>query len=248
MKIKLLVTLLLVVAISNAQNIKFGIKGGLNVSTISVSGNKSVDLKTSPAIGFLIGGVAEFKLNEKISIQPELLYSTHSGKQSYKDFFLGSIQTYDYTQTVTLSSISLPVMVKYNFTKNISIEAGPQIGYLLSARSNFTFVTANATISGNGDLSNSQTLVFSSQANKSVNLTHDYQLTKLSFGLNLGGTYSLDNGLFLQARYNLGLTSFSKNANVLSGKDDSGFVPEPRFNGTEMTNSNFQFTLGYNFN
>ena len=55
---------------ANAQEVKFGVKAGLNMSTVQ-GGYYSGAVKP----GFHIGGLAEIKLNDKFAIQPELLYS-----------------------------------------------------------------------------------------------------------------------------------------------------------------------------
>ncbi|WP_456314955.1 outer membrane beta-barrel protein [Pseudomonas shirazensis] len=55
----------------NAQETRFGVKGGLNLSNIvggDVDGTKSL-------VGFHVGGLAEIKITDKFAIQPELLYS-----------------------------------------------------------------------------------------------------------------------------------------------------------------------------
>ena len=55
-------------------------------------------------------------ISEKISIQPELLYSGQGGS------------------SINLSYLNMPLTGKYYITKGFSLEAGPQIGYLLSAK------------------------------------------------------------------------------------------------------------------
>lgn len=100
-------------AFANAQYKDFGLKGGLNVSDLSNS-------EASALVGFHIGGFAEFMIMEKFALQPELLFSTQGAK-------------YD-SGTLNLIYVNLPVMGKYSVTENFSIEAGPQIGFLISAK------------------------------------------------------------------------------------------------------------------
>ena len=100
----------------NAQEVKFGVKAGVNLSSISGDETDDVDGLTS----FHIGGVAEIVFSEKFSFQPELMYSA----QGY------SIDDVD----VKLDYISVPLMAKYYVAEGFSIEAGPQIGILASAK------------------------------------------------------------------------------------------------------------------
>ena len=69
-------------------------------------------------------------------------------------------------------------MAKYFVTNDISIEAGPQIGFLMSAKADGTDVK---------EFSNST-----------------------DFGLNFGGSYYLDENMFLTARYGFGLSEVEK--------------------------------------
>lgn len=111
---KLLFTLLLVAGISsvNAQDVKFGVKTGLNVATIR--GN---NLDVDPRVGLHIGGVAELNLTPKFSIQPELLFS--------------QLGTENSNSKLRTDYISLPIMAKYYLVKGFSIEAGPQFSFLV---------------------------------------------------------------------------------------------------------------------
>lgn len=99
-----------------AQDIKFGAKGGLNFATLS--GDNTGDIGTVTAFNF--GLMAELPITEKFSFQPELLYSGQG-------FSAGN-------NTVALNYLNVPLMGKYYLTKGFSLEAGPQIGYLLSAK------------------------------------------------------------------------------------------------------------------
>lgn len=119
MKKLLLVAAVAVLGFSNvtAQNIKFGVKGGLNFAHIS--GDNTGEFGTVSA--FNLGVMSEIPITEKFSFQPELMYSG----QGY-----GINDTNDF---VSLSYINMPLMGKYYVTKGLSLEVGPQIGYLIGA-------------------------------------------------------------------------------------------------------------------
>jgi hypothetical protein len=167
---------------SNSIDVTFGAKAGLNLATF-IGDPEDVDMKA----GFHVGGMAEIALNEKFSIQPELLYSTQ-GTEAEVVFFNGVNEQRE-TLEYNFSYINLPVMAKYYVTEGLSLEAGPQIGFL---------VNAEAEIDG--------------QTEDADQLLGD--LSTVDFGLNFGLGYKLNSGLNFAARYNLGLSNISDESSV----------------------------------
>lgn len=100
--------------VSNAQEIKFGAKAGLNMS------NFTGDAETDSKIGFHVGAFAEIGINEKFAVQPELLFSMLGAKDDNANY--------------DSNYLLIPVMAKYYATEKLSLEAGPQIGFLMSAK------------------------------------------------------------------------------------------------------------------
>ncbi|MGK0414056.1 MAG: hypothetical protein ACJA1B_002275 [Polaribacter sp.] len=98
----------------NAQDVKFGLKLGMNVASVNGSKANNLDSRT----GFVLGAIAEVPISEKFSIQPELLYSAQGAQQ--RDNF-----KYD------LNYVSLPIMAKYYINKGFTVEAGPQFSFLI---------------------------------------------------------------------------------------------------------------------
>ncbi|MBB4799980.1 hypothetical protein HNP37_000019 [Flavobacterium nitrogenifigens] len=111
----------------NAQEIKFGAKAGLNFSTVNGSNTDNIDYVTS----YHVGLVSEIPISEKFSFQPELMYS----RQGYS--FNNDV--------VAMNYLNIPLMGKYYVTKGLSLEAGPQIGFLLSAKNEEMKVTNSFT-------------------------------------------------------------------------------------------------------
>mgnify|MGYP003576305024 FL=1 len=121
---KIILTAIAVAAFSfaNAQQTRFGVKGGLNLST--VVGGDVDDTKT--LVGFHVGGFAEINIVEKFFIQPELLFSAQGTKVD--GGFGGDVD-------FKLNYLNIPVLAKYYIVDNkFSVEAGPQLGVLLSAK------------------------------------------------------------------------------------------------------------------
>ena len=254
-KVVLAALAVFVFGFSDAQEVKFGAKAGLNITSLAVGSSVG---KGKSGVGFHIGGLAEIKFTEKMSLQPELLYSQESADFNFDDNIFGT--TLSYKQKIKTSKIALPIMFKYYVIKNLSIEAGPQLDYLLSAKSNTTVNIANvATITNDINLNDNSSMI-----NTTINSTgetnsdiayQDHGLKKLNFAFNLGAGYELPMGVFFQARYSLGLTKFVDNANPIAGTDatgtkllDSG-VPsiDNKYDNTSFKASNFQFSVGYKF-
>jgi opacity protein-like surface antigen len=117
-KIILSAVAVLAFGFTNAQGVKFGAKVALNVATLTGDVEDASSL-----VGFQVGGFAEFKISEKFAVQPELMYSTQGASS-------------DSNGDLKLNYINIPVMAKYYVAKSFSLEAGPQIGFLLSAKDN----------------------------------------------------------------------------------------------------------------
>lgn len=103
-----------------AQGISGGLKAGVNFSNQVYSGggfNASADART----GFHVGGYLNLGFSDNFSVQPELLYNSLGAKITDTDFKT------DY--------VSIPVMLKYNPVAIFNIHAGPQFGFLMSAKS-----------------------------------------------------------------------------------------------------------------
>lgn len=103
---------------TNAQQTRFGVKGGLNLT--SFAGGNYYDAKS--LVGFHVGGFAEIKVIERLAIQPEILFSTQGAKLDNLNI------------NSKLNYLNIPVLAKFFVTKQFTVEAGPQIGFLLSAK------------------------------------------------------------------------------------------------------------------
>ena len=163
----------------NAQEVKFGAKAGLNLATIAGDETDDLDSRTS----FHFGAVAEIMISEKFSVQPELLYSAQGAKSTFEDEFEKE------EATVKLDYINIPIMAKYYVAEGFSIEAGPQIGFLMNAEVEFDYTDKEDpefSESGTQDLKD--------------------EIKGIDFGFNLGLGYKMESGLNFGARYNLGLS------------------------------------------
>ncbi len=185
------------------QQVKFGPKAGLNFANLS--GLNDSEMKTS----FHVGAVAEIKFNEKFSIQPEVVYSAQGSSRSGSTTLLGITSSFEGKQK--LDYINVPIMAKYYIIDGFSVEAGPQIGFLMKAESEL-----DTTIAG---------------VNSNVKGDNKDSFKSTDFGLGLGLAYDLPVGLFVNARYNLGLSDIRENTSA----------------GDAVKNNVIQVGIGYKF-
>ena len=144
-----------------AQEIKFGIKGGLNLANL---GDDASDVEHR--FGLHAGGFVSFPLLSNFRIQPEVVYS----QQGAQADFGSDERKYDY--------LNIPVIVKFMLTKNFNVQAGPQLGILLSA---------NEEVSGD-----------------EIDVKDTLKSTDIGVGFGIG--YETSDNVSIDARYNLGFT------------------------------------------
>lgn len=173
-----LITIIAITATTSAQ-IRFGIKGGLNLANQSVKyfiAGASSPLSPDIRVGFHAGVLLDVPLSKHISIQPNLLFSQ-------KGFKLSSNTTGTF-HTGTYNYIELPVNVIYHINEKFSIGAGPYLGYALSGTQSSGFLSVDIPF-GSG------------------------QGRRLDFGLNALIGYEIIDGLVISSNYSLGLANIS---------------------------------------
>jgi len=88
------------------------------------------------SLGFGIYGT--MKLSEKLSIQPELLFKDPRGAANVSPDVFGNANLDPLLANATVSAklayVSIPVLIKYSVTPQLSLGFGPQIGILTSAK------------------------------------------------------------------------------------------------------------------
>lgn len=127
MKKYLLALLLLAGARAQAQTVHFGLKFGVGFSRFvgtDVPDNSLVG--TFRKFGINAGGLAEIGLSDHWAVQPELLFTVKGTKQIF------SAPGSDQVLQQQLRYLDVPVLLKFK-THHVFVEAGPQLGLLLSA-------------------------------------------------------------------------------------------------------------------
>jgi hypothetical protein len=154
---------------AKAQDVHFGIKAGMNASSLNASPANS-DMQTK--IGFNAGILAHIHgSNAQWAIQPEAYYSSEGAKSKSNS-----------DAKTELGFLNIPVLAQYMFDNGFRIELGPQIGFLLNAKSKVNDVSTD--IKDN--------------------------LNSVAFSIPVGVGYLTTSGLGFDARYNFGINDLSK--------------------------------------
>lgn len=180
---------------ANAQqsNTFYGIQAGTNYAryTPRFLNPNTEDVRYAGKVGLYIGGFANFKIGEKIRIQPSLLFASQGSKfinENVPVRLNSNDPTYtefDFVINIIESTIVLPVVVQNYLSEKFYIEAGPQVGYIFSLKDKSVGDTLTSTQNdGTGSLSNND---------------------KLDLGLLVGLGYRLNESFGLNTRYYFGV-------------------------------------------
>ena len=173
----LLLTAFLISGAVSAQNINspkghinIGIKGGVNFYNINNDNAASYDSK----IGFNLGLLGHIHVAKHLALQPEIQYSAQGAKYSDNNG----------DNKINLNYINVPVLLQYMWDNGFRLQAGPQAGILVSAKSDIN--------------------------DNKVDIKNNYK--PLDLGLSFGASYiHPSTGVGIDARYNLGLSNINEN-------------------------------------
>lgn len=147
----------------------FGAKGGVNFSNFSGDGWSDFD-EGNARTAYHLGLVAEVPVSPRFSIQPEVLYSAQGYDIVRRDNAADLEHKLDY--------VTVPVLAKVYLFRGLSLEAGPQFGFLAD----------HEVGTGENDLE-----------------LADDNINNFDLSLGLGASYKFSN-FFLYGRYNAGMT------------------------------------------
>lgn len=162
---------------------KFGVKAGVNMSTMSNGMDFNPDFKMGA--GFRIGGLVNLRWGQRtenslpgtgwFGLQPEVMYS------------MQQVGTAD--ESLKLNIIQVPVMVKIYPTTQLSFEVGPEFSYVISSSPESMAIM-------NGEVQND---------------VKTGDIKGLNVGIGVGLAYDLECGLTIGARYSYGFNKMAKN-------------------------------------
>lgn len=160
----------LFISIANAQH-TIGIKGGVNIASLSgFEGNNRISAHA--------GVFLHHTINTVWCFQPELLFSGEG--QRYIDN--------GEERTLALDYIQLPLMVQYYVVPQFYLEAGPQVGVLISAQDK-------------GD------------ETAHLNVKDDFSAAQIALGIGAG--FKASEQVIIYGRYNFGLTDVTRFDNIV---------------------------------
>ncbi|MBL0258789.1 MAG: PorT family protein [Bacteroidetes bacterium] len=150
-----------------AQNFDAGIRGGLTAT--QVAGDRLTGYNKA---GFLIGGFVSRDFSEKISLRFEIIFIQKGSRKPV------NIDDNTYYR-MRLHYAEVPILLLYNATKTISIEAGPSFG----------------------------SLVFSQEDNELGEIIGAPEFKKFEISANAGLLFHLSDHWLADIRYNWSLTT-----------------------------------------
>lgn len=165
-----------------AQSVEKGIKGGLNLASLSVDDNNDKNLKAGLHAGFF----AKFPLTNALAIQPELLYSAKGIKINYDESNIA-----DGESKFNMNYIDVPVKLVFNLSDDFAFHLGPYFSYLL-----------NANVNTDADVLDFWEIDSEDELDRDRFNTFDYGL--------IGGLEFDLEPVFLGFSYNLGLNQIAK--------------------------------------
>lgn len=152
------------------KHVNVGIKAGLNLYNVNNDNGVKYDAKA----GINLGLLGHIHLSQQWAFQPELVYSDQGAKHIVEGV----------PSRLKLGYINVPLLVQYMFENGFRLQAGPQVGFNINAKS---------------------------EANK---ITTDQKrfYKSVDFGLGAGvGYVDVKSGFGVDIRYNLGLSDINKN-------------------------------------
>ena len=190
MKLKFLISLFTTIISLNLtaqfKGLEYGIKAGINVSSVNETGN-SWRYNYRSLIGGVGGAFVTLPISHNFFIQPELLYTQMGFQNKYNEPFSENYPN-NYNVMNHLSYLNISILAKYKIMKTkISVLAGPQIGFLLSANEKAT-------------------------GYYSLDVKSDYKNSDFS-GV-FGVEYTLPYSFIVSARYQLGLLNTNLNSYI----------------------------------
>ena len=126
-KLFIIVLLVSTCTLTSFAQVSFGVKGGVNSAKtiynklpLGFTSNNEPSWKS----GLQIGIFGQFKLNEKLSLIPELQFIQRGYRVTYA--------ATNYSSSVEINYLELPIFLSYRI-KSVGIDFGPNISYQLSS-------------------------------------------------------------------------------------------------------------------
>ena len=173
-----------------AADVKFGIKGGVNVANVNGNFSDSVSNWKS-RVGFCGGIFLELNIGRLLTIQPEILYTMKGAEATLDEGALtgtGKLR-FDYLEIPILLKVRIPTGDIHPF-----VFAGPAIGFNLKAA--FQDITGSSSdVAGMNKVDYSAVLGGGLQLGRSIHIDARYTLGLQKLEVPDLGTIDLKNGV-----------------------------------------------------
>mgnify|MGYP006365249923 FL=1 len=177
-----------------SQDLLFGFTGGLNMNTISTKSDDG-GLK----VGFNLGGLAQYKLNEKMSLIANIRLSAKG--QQYSKIIENQNDYLKIYHSTSLYYIDFPILFQYHIKDLLGLEIGPSFNFFLSGKDKSKIGNTTSDVR---------------KFEKGSYNPFEFGLTFGIFTRDLG--QSSFNNIFIEFRYFIGLTNvitdYGRNVNA----------------------------------
>jgi len=232
-----------------AQNFKLGTKGGVSIPSLSQKEDNIFAKDFNSRLTVEAAIIAEFSINDHLSIQPELIYAIRGGKREGLQPLIGNqipaelsallpdgvIPYANFENVSNPNYLEIPILIKYGWgeTWRFYVNAGPYFGFLVNAKqktsgSSPIFLDAEGQTAIPNPIDPGSPLIASFDAE--TDIKDDLE------SLNIG----IHGGLGIIRKLN------DKNELFFDSRISSGFIPiqkDETFG--ESTVGSFVFSLGY---
>lgn len=113
----------------NAQTFQFGVRAGANVSFGSET-STCYGQKVKPGVN--VGLVGVCNISNAFAIEANLMYAMLNTEDSLRSVSADADEIVKHTSTV--HGIDIPILAKVRLVEGLSIEAGPQFGFLVGGK------------------------------------------------------------------------------------------------------------------
>jgi len=235
-KISILALIFLTI-VSSAQSlipIKYGIKTGLNFSSLNISSIEGVKpTDNSSQAGIAAGFIVHIPLSDEWFINPEVLYSQKGASFNYAfthDYELNQRDEYKTTNQLTLSYVELNPTISYKATDKLALNFGPSVSFLIGEKYVYT----------------------QDPVRDITNITHILtdglvETTSLDVGFNLGISYFFTEHFFVDTRVYTGfmeVTTATQPYEIFIVNGTQIDTPEPAYN---LKNRSIVLSIAYLF-
>lgn len=213
---------ILATATGFSQEVKWGVKIGLNNSNMRIiretnEKNEDVDIKTNSKTSFYVGGLVEVPIAEKFYGQMELQYVINGGKLSdnNQEELDALIDSFRFHQ------LNIPILAKYEIIEGFKLNGGGYLGFNLLGQvkedRNDPWINIKEASEG------------------------ETKPNVVNVGLLIGAEYNFRNGFFIDARYNYELT------NTVNYSEREHVLGQIYYVNEKLKNRFLQIGIGYKF-